>query len=235
MFVIIIKIYKRSDFAVKNPKMHKNINQKKGFTLIELLVVLAIVAVLALVTIFTLNPAELLRQARDSNRISDMGTLKTAISLYLADVSVVNLNGGNSNRVYASGGPGTGLCATVGTLCYAVQSTSGHGGPYNPNGVIGATSAASTTSKSVNGNGWLPVNFSSISSGTPFGSLPADPTNNSTLFYMYMPTTTGNGITFKIAMFTESSKYGYQGTADIVTGDGGNSTSSYETGTEIGM
>src|SRR6185295_4958783 len=67
--------------------MFSSRTNRKGFTLIELLVVIAIIAILSVVVILTLNPAELLKQARDSNRISDMATLKSAISLYLADVS----------------------------------------------------------------------------------------------------------------------------------------------------
>ena len=63
----------------------------KGFTLIELLVVIAIIAVLAVVVILTLNPAALLQEARDANRVSDMATLKSALSLYLADVNPVQL------------------------------------------------------------------------------------------------------------------------------------------------
>ena len=54
-------------------------NKKKGFTLIEFLVVIAIIAILAVVVVLTLNPAELLRQARDSNRVSDFATFKSAI------------------------------------------------------------------------------------------------------------------------------------------------------------
>src|SRR5579863_4498952 len=67
--------------------MIKHKNSRKGFTLIELLVVIAIIAVLAVVVVLTLNPAELLRQARDSNRISDFATLKSALSLYAEDVN----------------------------------------------------------------------------------------------------------------------------------------------------
>jgi prepilin-type N-terminal cleavage/methylation domain-containing protein len=57
----------------------------KGFTLIELLVVLAIIAVLAVVVVLVLNPAELLRQSRDSQRLSDMSTLDDAINFYAAN------------------------------------------------------------------------------------------------------------------------------------------------------
>ena len=57
---------------------------KKGFTLIELLIVIGILAILATVVVLVLNPAQLLAQARDSQRMSDLGSLKNAIALYLA-------------------------------------------------------------------------------------------------------------------------------------------------------
>ncbi|PIR87699.1 MAG: hypothetical protein COU10_03145 [Candidatus Harrisonbacteria bacterium CG10_big_fil_rev_8_21_14_0_10_45_28] len=58
-------------------------NSKKGFTLIELLVTIGILAVLATVVVLVLNPAELFRQARDGQRISDLSTTRDAINLYL--------------------------------------------------------------------------------------------------------------------------------------------------------
>lgn len=57
----------------------------KGFTLIELLVVVAIIAILALVVLLALNPVEMARRSRDSRRLSDMGTIRRAIDLSLAD------------------------------------------------------------------------------------------------------------------------------------------------------
>ncbi len=56
----------------------------QAFTLIELLVVIAIIAILSVVVVLSLNPAEMLRQSRDSNRVSDMDTLSHAISLIRA-------------------------------------------------------------------------------------------------------------------------------------------------------
>jgi prepilin-type N-terminal cleavage/methylation domain-containing protein len=58
---------------------------QKGFTLIELLVVIAIIAILALIVLLALNPVEMQRRSRDSRRLSDMGTLRKAIDLALAD------------------------------------------------------------------------------------------------------------------------------------------------------
>ena len=55
---------------------------KKGFTLLELLIVIGILAILATVLIAVINPAELLRRARDTQRLSDLDALRSAISLF---------------------------------------------------------------------------------------------------------------------------------------------------------
>ncbi len=51
-----------------------------AFTLIELLVVIAVIAILSVVVVLSLNPGELLRESRDTTRISDLDTLNRALS-----------------------------------------------------------------------------------------------------------------------------------------------------------
>ena len=68
----------RFGFPLKNTKIDSRLrgnDRRESFTLIELLVVLALVAILSVVVILTLNPAELIKQARDSNRLSDLPQL----------------------------------------------------------------------------------------------------------------------------------------------------------------
>src|SRR3989344_5191494 len=143
--------------------------QVKGFTLIELLIVIGIIAILATVVILTLNPAELLRQARDTTRISDLDTMRSALSLYLADVSQPYVGTSTATVCYVSIDPDTA------TTAYA---------PANPNGNCGgrldtATTitdmASSSNKREGNGSGWIPVNLNSISSGAPISALPVDP------------------------------------------------------------
>jgi prepilin-type N-terminal cleavage/methylation domain-containing protein len=187
--------------------------QIKGFTLIELLIVIAIVAVLAVVVILTLNPAELLKQARDSNRVSDMATLKSAISLYLADVQSPNL--GTASNCYLSTPTGT---ATTTANCGVFAST------------LTSTTVTSTNLRKVDGTGWLPVNFAGISSGAPVGQLPVDPINNAVYYYAYAASSTGPTWQMVVAQM-ESTKYGPNGGANSVTNsDGGPRGSSYEIG-----
>src|SRR3989344_8684487 len=85
----------------------------KGFTLIELLIVIAILAVLSTAVVLVLNPAELLKQGRDSTRISDLASINSAIALYLTDVSTPGL-----------GGPNGAACSVAFTRCTFLTATS---------------------------------------------------------------------------------------------------------------
>jgi prepilin-type N-terminal cleavage/methylation domain-containing protein len=209
--------------------MKKNKKTERGFTLIELLVVIAILAVLAVVVVLTLNPAGLLQEARDSNRISDMATLKSALSLYMADVPSPAL--GTSTWCYVSinstafsvPGP-TSSVNTATTTCWA----------WFPSTNTTTTVATSVPNRSITGAlGWIPVNVSMISAGSPFAQWPIDPVNSVNYFYSYEASTTGN--VFKLGMFMESTKYKASGTADVVSTDGGSDNFVFEGGSNLGM
>lgn len=183
--------------------MRNKINSKKGFTLIELLIVIAILAILATAVITVLNPAQLLKQARDSTRISDLAALNSAISLYLADVS----------------SPSLGTCAGGTARCTA-SSTSG---------LTTRTACSVSTSTSVTNTGWVDVNFASISAGSPLPKEPMDPVNSTSYFYSYGCSST----TYEIDARMESTKYGSSGGSDVVSTDGGDNATVYEVGNSL--
>lgn len=183
-------------------------NQEKGFTLIELLIVIAIVAVLATVVVLTLNPAELLRQARDSNRISDLSTLKSAMSLYLADGQ--STSAWNNVTCYVD---------AAAAICVTARFSANY-----------ATTATST-SRAVNATGWVPVNFTLISSGSPIGQLPVDPVRDATHFYAYAASSS-TGL-FEVNAVMESTRYANGGSGNVESTDGGNNADLFEVGTKL--
>ncbi len=156
---------------------------RKAFTLIELLVVIAIIAILAVVVVLTLNPGQLILQSRDSNRLSDLASLNSALSLYQTDASINgSVNLGSSSILYVSL-PDPAATTTAGSNCASL------GLPSLP-GSYTYHCAASSTFRKVDGSGWIPVNLSSISSGAPLGQLPIDPVNTSS---------TGNYLTYVVS------------------------------------
>lgn len=128
---------------------------KVGFTLVELLIVIGIVAILATTVVLVLNPAQILAETRDTQRMNDLSTISTAISLYLATA------------------PGPSFTAifncTVGTA------------PYAPD----EGSCTTNVIRTVAGAGWVNVNFNAVSGGSPLSVLPMDPRNIAAYYYIY--------------------------------------------------
>ena len=178
----------------------------KGFTLVELLVVIGILAILTAAVVIILNPAELLRQARDSQRFTDLDAVRNAIALYLADKgSSADITGSASNCYVYTGASSTTAC----------------GGRF----ASGTTTAVSALT--VDGAGWIPINFASISSGSPLSVLPRDPSHGTTYYYAYKANETEYD--FELNAKLESTKY----VNDKDANDGGNSATIYEVGSDL--
>jgi len=195
---------------------------RSSFTLIELLIVIAVIAVLATVIILVLNPAELLRQSRDANRASDLATMNQALTLY--NVDVVGGNMGSSSVVYVSV-PDLTATSTWGTDCAGL----GLAASSLPSGWAWHC-AASSTYRKVNGLGWLPVDFTKVSSGSPLGNLPVDPTNTTStgLYYAYVV----QGDPWEMTAKVEATKNMKGGMANK---DGGSSSLALEVGTDLSL
>ncbi len=180
---------------------------KKGFTLIELVIVIGILAILATVVVLVLNPAQLLAQARDSQRLSDLGSVKSAIALYLSASA-------SSTVTTNFGGSGTSCRTTFNAAACPFTCTCG----------------TYSTSTAVDGTGWANVKLTETSGGSPLSALPMDPSNSTTYYYAYAGRDTDN--TFEIDAKLESTKY-IPMMAN--SADGGNNANYYETGTVAGL
>jgi prepilin-type N-terminal cleavage/methylation domain-containing protein len=190
---------------------------KKGFTLIELLVVIAIIAVLATATVLILNPAELLKQGRDSTRVSDLAALNSAISLWVSDVQDTTTHWPATN-VYNC------------TYSTTLPTSGGAGCTIN-------------TNTTVNGViGWVPLNFTLITTGSPLSRLPMDPANGSATCsrgspavceYAFAASSTVG--VYEIDAQLESAKFNTGGGSHLTDMDGGNDNNWYEMGSNLNL
>lgn len=226
----------QSDTIIKNKIMNKNTSRnietnKKGFTLLELLIVITIISVLSVILIVALNPAETLRKARDTQRLSDLASLKTAIGIYVTTKTSPLLDNDDN------------------TACQTVQGTDDSGTTKlwysTATAVTGTLDATPTPAKvrgdqvtaaelgEVDGTGWLPVNLGSITGGSPISNLPIDPVNDggavtsASLVYRYA--CAADTLTFEINAQLES--IAFTDDDDKREKDGGNNVNYYEVGT----
>lgn len=217
--------------------------QKKGFTLLELLIVIAIIAALSVILVIVLNPAETLKKSRDTQRMSDMASLKTALGIYTTSKTPVYLAGASSN---AGCKLNTGWAA--GDFIYYSYPNTLPGADITDtlfDGSIVASQPDAGQVSNVNlsltaGTGWLPVKLDDITGGSPISNLPIDPTNtvtvggvvNTDLVYRYACNV--DSLTYEIDAQLESTAY-TSGDDDKRTKDGGNNTSYYEVGTNLSI
>jgi len=188
--------------------------QKKGFTLIELLIVIGIIGILAAAVIVVLNPAELLAQARDGTRLSDVDSTNSAINLYIASVDGFDLHEG-----------GTGATGTVSVA--------------TANCPFVTTTCNDVTSVLTDGTGWVRVNLNASAGGSPIPVLPTDPTNNITYYYAFASSDVSN--TFEVNARLESERHRDKMDNDggdkngCATNGYTDNTCYYEKGTEPGL
>lgn len=183
-------------------------SSRASFTLIELLVVIAILAVLATAVVLVLNPAEMLKAARDSTRLSDLAALNTAFGTLQADNESASF--GTANIIYTSLPDSTTTCANLGL-------------PTLPTNWSYRCVPTSTLTKT-DGTGWIPVDFTQFSGGTVLAKLPVDPVNttSSNQFYTYIKGS------WKFSAKLESQKYLAQAQTDK-----GTDATRYETGSDV--
>ena len=162
--------------------------QRDGFTLVELLIVIAILAILAAAVVIIINPGEMMAEARDGQRTSEIKSVSDALNLFVLDNPGVSL--GTYKKVYISLPSATApACDTTGL------PTLPTGWTYN--------CVTATNLRNIDSTGWLPINLTSIKGGSPISNLPTDPTNTKDSFYSYIP---GQSQTYSVSAEAESIK-----------------------------
>lgn len=224
--------------------------QIKGFTLLELLIVISVLAILSVALILVLNPTESMRKSRDAQRINDLGTLKTAIGLYLTEAASPDLDGSIANGC---------LGETDNTAAQIFYSREIADAACTVNVAEGADVTAGSTfavgtdfckypgatgASAVDGTGWIPVNLSAITGGSPISNMPLDPVNtvatatapaSTDLVYRYacqsLAETGKPSNVFEINAQLESDAYTVTDNKRIR--DGGDNANYYEVGTNL--
>ena len=209
-----------------------------GFTLLELLIVISIIAILSVALVVILDPAEALRKARDAQRISDTNTMKTALGLYLTSTTTPYLGGLAANTTCKA--TPTGAYVSGDDIFYSIGSGSATLADATIDG--GSTSVPlhvqSTSPALTDSTGWIPVNFDTLTGGSPISNLPVDPVNtigtvsavaSTDLVYRYACSVTP--LAFEIDAQLESAAY--TSVDNKRTSDGGNNANLYEVGTNL--
>lgn len=180
---------------------------RAGFTLIELLVVIAIVAVLGVAVVLTLNPQDLLRQVRDSTRLSDLAALNKAIGIAQASASGGSL--GDPAALYLSIPDTSSSCANLGLPPLA--------------GGMAYRCATAASSTRADGTGWLPVNLAAETS-SGISRLPVDPINtySSDLYYQFQSGPSAWKLTAKLESAKFAAQAGQDGGTDPLRMERGN-------------
>jgi prepilin-type N-terminal cleavage/methylation domain-containing protein len=187
--------------------MESSLPNNKGMTFIEILVVMGIISILFASFFYIWNTMDVFRKSRDSERINDLQLLDSALKTLLFTERNINL--GEENVIYTSLPDSSSTC-----------------GSYNLIPLFSPYSYRCQTFDNylkVDGNGWLPINFT-LGKILTISVLPIDPLNNKDYFYAYQVRQGRYKLTARFENKTNISK---------MANDGGFEPTLYEVGSDL--
>ncbi len=188
-------------------------HNSRSFTLIEMLITVAIIAVLMTVVVLAINPNEMTKKARDTQRLTDISNLQMIMELARSE-GMLNVSYCDGTKIYAS-----------------LPSETPLSNSNLPAGVSWAQVSRDNI-RNADGTGWLPFNFKNLV-GLQVTVLPVDPKNslNDSLYYTFYCNPQRQYI---FTAYPESKTFGPKGGKDSKTiADGGPDPYVYEVGNNL--
>ncbi|MER3407150.1 MAG: hypothetical protein C4278_01870, partial [Patescibacteria group bacterium] len=185
---------------------------KKSFTVIEILITLFLISFLFGILFFVFNAPENIKRAQDGKRINDLRTIFIAINNLL--VNNPNAYLGDDNVIYISLPDNNPNCSNWFSKLP----------PVSPPFSYKCVSQENLTK--INGQGWLPIDFTQVQVGVTLNTLPIDPLNNQNNFYAYLK----RGDRFKLTAKLNSQSFSY-----LMWQDGGIEPILYEVGNDLNI
>ena len=180
---------------------------KKGMTFVEMLVVMGIISILFASFFYIWNTMDIFRKSRDSKRVNDLQILDTALKTILSTEKNIYL--GEEDVIYISLPDSSSTCGSYDLISVFV--------PYSyrcqtPENYL-----------KVDGQGWLPVNFT-LGKILTVSILPTDPLNNKDYFYAYQ---------VKGGRYKLTARFENKGNISKMANDGGFEPTLYEVGSDL--
>lgn len=168
---------------------------------------------LAAVVVVVINPADMLKRARDGRRMTELAGINRALGYYQTLVGDTGM--GSASVVYISL-PDTDNTGPRDCDEYTLPAIPSDWSYY---------CAYQNEYRRPDGTGWVPVNFSSMPTGSPFAAIPIDPQNNTSYYYTYI-----TGSSWVLRALLESQKLTEQ-----AANDGGVADAAFEKGTNLSL
>ncbi|GIW65695.1 MAG: hypothetical protein KatS3mg094_214 [Candidatus Parcubacteria bacterium] len=196
---------------------------KKGFTLIELIAVLSALGIISTFVINLIKPLDIIKCSRDTQRINDLNSLNSAIAHYFSETNNPDLDG----PYFSNSGFDESSSSIFISIPKDKESTSTSFSFEGKNWLIIQPSSTALSSL-INGQGWLPINFLSLSKKA-INLLPVDPINSFNKNYFYSYAFKKSAKSYELNAKFECPKF-----IEIAKSDGGDSES-FEVGTDLNI